>query len=127
MLPLLNDDYWEKISERELGNDKRPVIIIFDFSRKLNVHHRDETLFEVASELEQIAISLSSTLEGYNIRVGAIRDDIKALSDLKRWDKDDDEFEDPQDIIRCLRECSRTSSRQRDKEAKRSYGVRNII
>ena len=28
-------------------------------------------------------------LEGYNSRVDAIRGDIKALFNLKRWDKDD--------------------------------------
>ena len=118
MIPLMNDDYWEKISDKEFGGDKRSAIMNFPLFPKLNVHYRNETLFKVASELEQSAISLSSTLEGYNSRVGAIRDDVKALANLKRWDKDDDDFGDSQDIICCLRECSKSSSRQRDKEAR---------
>jgi len=118
MLPLLNDDYWEKISERELDRDKRSVIINFHLEPKLNVYCRNESLFKVASELEQTALSLSSTLEGYNSRVDAIRNDIKALSNLERWDKGDDDFEDSQDIIHWLRGCSKSSSRWRDKEAR---------
>jgi hypothetical protein len=112
----LNDDYWEKISERELGEDEKSVTIIFNSSSKLSVNRRNEILFKVASELEQSAISLCSTLEGYDSRVDAIRGDIKALSNLKRWDKDDDDFEDSQDILHCLRECSKMSSRRRDKK-----------
>ena len=115
----MNDDYWEKISETELNEDEKSVTIIFIFQPKLNVNRRNEILFKVASELEQCAISLSSTLEGYNNRVDAIRGDIKALSDLKRWDKDDDNFEDSQDIVHCLRESSKMSSRRRDKKQAR--------
>lgn len=116
ILPLLNDNYWEKICDRELGEDKKSVNIVFNSFTKLNVNCRNEILFKVASELEQSAISLSSTLEGYDSRVDAIRGDVKALSNLKRWDKDNDDFEDSQDILHCLRECSKISSRRRDKE-----------
>ncbi|KIM40904.1 hypothetical protein M413DRAFT_155638 [Hebeloma cylindrosporum] len=101
-LPLLNDDYWEKVSERELSEDEK-----------------NEILFKVASELEESAISMSSTLEGYDSRIDVIRGDIKALSNLKRWDKGDDDFEDSQEIVQSLRESSKISSKRRDKKQAR--------
>ena len=54
----------------------------------------------VASELELSVISLSSTAEGYGERINTMKDDI---SQLERWDGDDRDFEDSQDVIQMLR------------------------
>ena len=61
---------------------------------------RDQILFEVASELELSVISLSSTAEGYRERIDTMKDDI---SQLERWDGDDGNFEDSQEIVQILR------------------------
>ena len=63
---------------------------------------RDQILFEVASELELSVISMSSTAEGYGERINTMKDDI---SQLKRWDGDDGDFEDSQEVIQMLRRC----------------------
>ena len=45
---------------------------------------------------------MSSTAEGYGERINTMKDDI---SQLERWDGDDREFEDSQEIIQILRRC----------------------
>ncbi|KAF8909050.1 P-loop containing nucleoside triphosphate hydrolase protein [Gymnopilus junonius] len=83
---LVAEAYWSKICKSDLDENRR-----------------NEVVFETAKELEFMAISLSSTLDGYKIRIESIRKDIKALSDLSLWDSRDSDFEDSQDIIACLR------------------------
>ena len=63
---------------------------------------RDQILFEVASELELSVISLSSTAEGYSERINTMKD---SISELERWDGDDGDFEDSQEVIEMLRRC----------------------
>lgn len=60
-------------------------------------------------ELELSAISLSSTLDGYNSRVSYLKGDIKSLSDIQVWDSDDGDLEDVQDIIKHLRHAASSS------------------
>ena len=45
---------------------------------------RDKILYEVATELELLAISLSSTVDGYGQRIHTMKDGIQALSQLER-------------------------------------------
>lgn len=61
---------------------------------------RDQILFEVASGLELSVISLSSTAEGYGEKINTMKDDI---SQLERWDGNDQDFEDLQEVIQMLR------------------------
>ena len=60
-------------------------------------------LFEVASELELLAISLSSTADGYGERINTMKDDIEGISQLERWDGDDRDFEDSREVVQILR------------------------
>ncbi|CAA7263963.1 unnamed protein product [Cyclocybe aegerita] len=84
--PINLDDYWEKITSRSLTDDQRY-----------------QAIFQAAVELEQSAILYCSTLDGYNTRISSIRDDIRGMSKLHRWDKDDGDFEESQEIIQILR------------------------
>ena len=61
---------------------------------------RDQILFEVASELELSVISLSSTAEGYGERINTMKD---GVSQLERWDGDDQGSEDSREVIQMLR------------------------
>ena len=45
-------------------------------------------------------------LEGHNSRVDAIRGDVKALFNLKRWDKDDHGHSDHVDGVGSLRKSA---------------------
>lgn len=64
-------------------------------------------------ELENSAISLSSTKDGYTTRVDSMRDEIKtSMKDLRLWDCDGGDQEDLQEIIDCLRQCSSSPSRK---------------
>jgi hypothetical protein len=69
-------------------------------------------------ELELSAISLSSTLDGYNSRIGYLKCDIKSLSDIQVWDSDDGDLEDVQDIIKHLRRAA-SSSKSKGKQRAR--------
>jgi len=76
---------------------------------KLN---RDQILFEVASELELSVISLSSTAEGYGERINTMKD---GISQLERWDGDDQNFEDSREVIQMLRRhCIPRNGKGRD-------------
>ncbi|KAF8799355.1 ATP-dependent DNA helicase [Phlegmacium glaucopus] len=75
----------------------------------LDGNRRDNILFEVATELELSAISLSSTTEGYGQRINTMKDDIQAISQLERWDGNDRDFEDSQEVIQILRRCIPTA------------------
>lgn len=66
---------------------------------------RNELLFNTAAKLELTAISLSSTLEGYTSRISSIKGDIKSLREPELWDSKEDDLEDVQEIIACLRGC----------------------
>ena len=79
---------------------KGTVILISFIGSKFDILIRDQILFEVASELELSVISLSSTAEGYRERIDMMKEDI---SQLERWDGDDENFEDSQEVIQMLR------------------------
>jgi len=85
---MSHQEIWSKLLATSLGGDRR-----------------DRVLFEVATELELAAISLSSTAEGYGQRINSMNDDIEAISQLERWDCDDRDFEDSQEIVQILRRC----------------------
>ncbi|KAF5317530.1 hypothetical protein D9619_013196 [Psilocybe cf. subviscida] len=73
----------------------------------------DDIIFKAAMELENSAISLSSTKNGYVTRVDGMRDEIKtSMKDLRLWDCDGGDQEDLQEIIDCLRQCSSSPSRK---------------
>ena len=79
---------------------KGPVILIYRM--QFDILIRDQILFEVASELELSVISLSSTAEGYSERINTMKDNI---SQIERWDGDDGDFEDSQEVIQIIRRC----------------------
>ena len=81
---------------------KVQVFLIYYYRAQFNTSIRDQILFEVASELELSVISLSSTAEGYRERIDTMKDDI---SQLERWDGNDEDFEDLQEVIQILRRC----------------------
>ena len=81
---------------------KGTVILISFMGSEIDILIRDQILFEVASELELSVISLSSTAEGYRERIDMMKEDI---SQLERWDGDDENFEDSQEVIQMLRRC----------------------
>lgn len=81
---------------------KVQVISNIYYRMQIDISIRDQILFEVASELELSVISLSSTAEGYKERINTMKDDI---SQLERWDGNDGDFEDLQEIIQILRRC----------------------
>ncbi|KAF8182283.1 P-loop containing nucleoside triphosphate hydrolase protein [Pholiota molesta] len=95
IMPLDSNRYWSKILPAA--------------SQTLDEDQRNQTIFTTAMELELSAISLSSTLDGYNSRIGYLKCDIKSLSDIQVWDSDDGDLEDVQDIIKHLRRAASTS------------------
>ncbi|KAF9485758.1 ATP-dependent DNA helicase [Pholiota conissans] len=91
VLPFDSDQFWSKVLLS---------------TSTLDETQRNEIVFSTATELELSAISLSSTLDGYNSRIRCIKDDIKKLSDVQVWDSDDGDLEDVQDIIKYLRRAA---------------------
>ena len=100
----LEEEVWSKLSAKGLDGHKRyseaDICIWYNFTPQIV---RDKILYEVAIELELLAISLSSTVEGYGQRIHTMKDGIQALSQLERWDGNDRDFEDSQDVIQILR------------------------
>ena len=111
---MSHEEIWSKLSATSLNGDRRytrcDIGIGCNFIKLLI---RDRVLFEVATELEFAAISLSSTAEGYGQRINSMKDDIEAISQLERWDCDDRDFEDSQEIIQILRRCCIPKGRPR--------------
>lgn len=97
---LRGEEAWSKLSGRGLDVYKRYRHSNLLFRMQFDILIRDQILFEVASELEFSVISLSSTAEGYRERINSMKEDI---SQLERWDGDDENFEDSQVVIQVLR------------------------
>ncbi|KAF4617418.1 hypothetical protein D9613_006191 [Agrocybe pediades] len=89
---IASEAIWDKISE--------------DFEDE---NKRNEVVFKTAADLEQTAISLSSTENGYNVRVQAIRGDIGGLTELHLWDSGKGVFEDRQEIVDMLRRYAKSA------------------
>ncbi|KAF9560908.1 ATP-dependent DNA helicase [Agrocybe pediades] len=88
---IASEAIWDKISE-DFEDEKK----------------RNEVVFKTAADLEQTAISLSSTENGYNVRVQAIRGDIGGLTELHLWDSGKGVFEDRQEVVDMLRRYAKS-------------------